>query len=217
MQIKYQDDSFCCWGAESQGGIYILRLSVAERLRVRFGRFQQGQPIDVPPGDYLYVGSALGQKGSGSLARRLLRHASRLDVANPQPIRQQMLALFPQIGLGPKPLRPPAGKKLRWHVDFLLEEVAVELRMIYFVRVKKRNTEGHGDGAELRGEKKDSRSMETAVARHLLTLPQITPLVPGLGSTDDPGGTHLLRVTAVPAWWQTFPDQLTHFLQGIIE
>ena len=59
--------------------------------------------------------------------------------------------------------------------------------------------------------------METAVARHLLTLPQITPLVPGLGSTDDPGGTHLLRVTAVPAWWQTFPDQLTHFLQGIIE
>ena len=32
-----------------------------------------------------------------------------------------------------------------------------------------------------------------------------------MGSTDDPGGTHLLRVTAVPTWWQTFPDQLTRF------
>ena len=217
MQIKYQDDSFCCWGAESQGGIYILRLLVAEKLRVQFGRFRQGQPIDVPSGDYLYVGSALGQKGSSSLARRLLRHASRSDVANPQPIRQQMLALFPQIGLGPVPLRPPGGKKLRWHVDFLLDEAAVELRMIYFVRVEKRNAELHRGGAELRGEKEDSRSMETAVARHLLTWPQITPLVPGLGSTDDPGGTHLLRVTAVPNWWQTFPEQLTHFLQGIIK
>ena len=211
MQITYQDDSFCCWGAESQGGIYLLRLSVVESLRVQFGRFQQGQPIDVPPGDYLYVGSALGQKGSGSLARRLLRHASRSDVANPQPIRQQMLALFPQIGLGPTPLRPPTGKKLRWHVDFLLDEAAVELRAIYFVRAEKRNTELNGGGTELRGE----RALETAVARYLLTLPPITPLVPGLGSTDDPGGTHLLRVTAVPAWWQTFPEQFTHFLQGI--
>ena len=227
MQITYQDDSFCCWGAESQGGIYLLRLSVVESLRVQFGRFQQGQPIDVPPGDYLYVGSALGQKGSGSLARRLLRHASRSDVANPQPIRQQMLALFPQIGLGPTPLRPPTGKKLRWHVDFLLDEAAVELRAIYFVRAEKRNVELHGESTEVHKEKKKSlksaksvdknspRQLETAVARYLLTLPPITPLVPGLGSTDDPGGTHLLRVTAVPAWWQTFPEQFTHFLQGI--
>lgn len=223
MDITYQDDSFCCWGSESQGGVYILRLRVAEMLQVKFGRFQQGQPIEVPPGDYLYVGSALGQKGSGSLARRLLRHASRSDAAKPQPIRQQMLALFPQIGLGPSPLHPPSGKKLRWHVDFLLDEAAVELRMVYLVRVKKRNTEGHGDGTELHREKNKSvksvaknsdRQLETAVSRHLLTYPQITPLVPGLGSTDDPGGTHLLQVTAVPHWWQTFPEQISELLRG---
>ena len=223
MQITYQDDSFCCWGADAQGGVYILRLFVKELLWVQFGRFQQGRPIEVPSGEYVYVGSALGQKGSRSLARRLLRHASRSDAAKPQSIRQQMLALFPQIGLGPTPLRPPTGKKLRWHVDFLLEECVVELRGVYIVRVKKRNTEGHRGGTELYGEKNKSvksvaknsdRQLETAVSRHLLTLPQIIPLVPGLGSTDDPGGTHLLQVTAVPHWWQTFPGQINEFLRG---
>lgn len=226
MEITYQDDSFCCWGSESQGGVYILRLWVAEMLRVKFGRFQQGKSIAVPPGEYVYVGSALGQKGSGSLARRLLRHASRSDAANPQPIRQHLLVLFPQIGLGPQPLRPPTGKKLRWHVDFLLDESGVELKMVCLVRVGKGNTELHRGDTEVHGEKKKSlksaksvdkngdRQLETAVSRHLLTLPQITPLAPGLGSTDDPGGTHLLKVTAVPAWWQTFPEQFGEFLRG---
>lgn len=227
MEITYRDDALCCWGGLSQGGVYLLRLRVVKPLLVKFGRFQQGQPVHAPSGDYLYVGSAGAQRGSASLARRLLRHASRSDAANPHPIRQHLLVLFPQIGLGPSPLRPPTSKKLRWHVDFLLEESAVALKMVYLVRVGKRNTELHRVDTEVHGEKKKSlklaksfdknspRQLETAVSRHLLTYSQITPLAPGLGSTDDPGGTHLLKVTAVSDWWQSFPEQITAFLRGV--
>ncbi len=98
MEITYRDAHFCCWGAASQGGVYLLRLNVSQPVAVQFGRFQNGRLFLVPPGDYLYVGSALGQKGSASLARRLLRHASRGDAHRPHPVRQEMLTLFPQIG-----------------------------------------------------------------------------------------------------------------------
>lgn len=195
MEIAYRDNQFCCWGEASQGGVYLLRLTVSQPVVVQFGRFQNGRLFPIPPGDYLYVGSALGQKGSSSLARRLLRHASRRDSHTPQPIRQKMVRLFAQIGLGPTPLQPPAAKKLRWHVDFLLEELGVALTAVYFLRSAQR--------------------LEERLARWLLTLPELSPLAVGLGSSDDPGGTHLLRVTAVPAWWSAFPQQLSCFLQDI--
>ncbi len=194
MEMTFVDESFCCWGRGSQGGTYLLRLKVSQPLSVRFGRFQAGEPIAVPQGDYLYVGSALAQKGATSLARRLLRHASRSDAHSPQPVRQKMLALFPEISLGPTPLHPPAGKKLRWHVDFLLDEPATELTAVYFIRSPQR--------------------LEALLAHWLMTLSTVVPLVPGLGATDDPGGTHLLRVTAVSSWWATFPEQLSAFLRS---
>lgn len=231
MEITYQDEQFCCWGTGLQGGTYVLRLVVSQPREIRFGRFQKGQPIAVPSGNYLYVGSALAQKGPTSLARRLLRHASRSDAQNPQPIRQEMLALFPKIGLGPTLLHPPSGKKLRWHVDFLLDEPGVALTAVYIIRSggRKGNTEIRGEDAELRREQEGkldksvdfqtsvfivpSRQLETAVARWLLSFPEVRPLVPGLGSTDDPGGTHLLAVTAVPTWWTALPNYMTNFLR----
>ncbi|MCB8979722.1 MAG: DUF123 domain-containing protein [Ardenticatenaceae bacterium] len=196
--MTFRDEHFCCWGSQAQGGTYLLLLTVAEPLAVRFGRFQNGRSLPVAPGDYFYVGSALAAKGSTSLARRLLRHASRGDGQNPHAIRARMLQLFPQIGLGPAPLLPPASKKLRWHVDFLLEETAVTLKSVYFIR---ESTAGLG--------------LETAVARFLLSLPTVAPLAVGLGSTDDPGSTHLLRIEADADWWSAFPERLTAFLQGV--
>ncbi|WP_420642743.1 GIY-YIG nuclease family protein [Candidatus Leptofilum sp.] len=214
--LYFRDGGIFCWGEQSQGGAYILRMQVNVPLQVQFGRFLQGQPIEVPIGVYLYVGSAMAQKGATSLARRLLRHASRSDSQNPHPIRRQILAVFPKIGLGPTPLYPPTGKKLRWHVDFLLDEVAMDLTAVYIIRAEKRNKE---EGREKKPAQSvarfNNRYLETAVAHYLLTLSEITPLVPGLGSTDDPGGTHLLKVTAVPDWWQNFPEELTNFLREI--
>lgn len=211
----YEDAGIFCWGRQAQGGVYILRMQVVAPLDVQFGRFQNGRLIHVPAGDYLYVGSALGQKGSASLARRLLRHASRSNANNPQPIRQQLLTIFPEINLGPKPLLPPTGKQLRWHVDFLLEKDVVALTAVYLLRLEKRDKE---KGKSLKSApsvaKNPPRQLETAVARYLLNLPEVTPLVPGLGSTDDPGGTHLLSVTAVSEWWSQFPAKLNTFLGG---
>ncbi|MBK8901823.1 MAG: DUF123 domain-containing protein [Anaerolineaceae bacterium] len=198
MEITYRDAHFCCWGNQSQGGVYLLRLTVSQPILVCFGRFQNGRPLPVAAGEYVYVGSALAAKGSTSLARRLLRHASRSDNANPHSLRQEMGQLFPEIGLGPGPLLSPVRKTLRWHVDFLLEESAVNLTTVYLIR-----TTGLGV------------SLETAVAHYLLSWPEVSPLAVGLGSSDNPGGTHLLHVTADPAWWAAFPEQFTAFLQGV--
>lgn len=198
MEIAYRDAHFCCWGSQTQGGVYLLRLTVSQPILVGFGRFQHGRSLPVAAGDYLYVGAALAAKGSTSLARRLIRHASRSNTATPHLVRQKMLDLFPQIGLGPTPLLPPAHKTLRWHVDFLLEETAVTLTTAYLIRNNRLGV-----------------ALETAVARFLLTLPNVSPLAVGLGSSDDPGGTHLLRVAADSAWWANFTAQLTAFLQGV--
>lgn len=198
MEISFRDAHFCVWGSQAQGGTYLLRLTTPASLTVQFGRFQNGRSLPIAPGDYLYVGSALAARGSTSLARRLLRHASRTDPAAPHALRARMLQVFPEIGLGPTPLRPPAGKKLCWHVDYLLEETAVSLQSVYFMR---QFTAGLG--------------LETAVAHFLLTLPLVAPLAVGLGSSDDPGGTHLLRIEADADWWFDFPGRLNALLQGV--
>ncbi len=136
----------------------------------------------------------------------------------PQPIRQKMLDLFPKIGLGPIPLHPPNGKKLRWHVDFLLDERVTELTAVYIIRMPHENlpevsSQKFVPGSNLR--EVGRRKLETTVTRWVLTLPEVLPLVSGLGATDDPGGTHLLRVTAVSSWWSTFPQQLSTVLRSI--
>ena len=56
---------------------------------------------------------------------------------------------------------------------------------------------------------------EELAARWLKSLPEVSIIVPGLGGTDDPGGTHLLRVTASSAWWPNFPNQLASFMETI--
>ncbi|MCP4419399.1 MAG: DUF123 domain-containing protein, partial [Chloroflexi bacterium] len=133
------------------------------------------------------------EKGSASLARRLLRHASRSESHSAHPIRAALLSQFAALNLGPSSLQPPAAKKLHWHIDFLLDEAAVDLTAVYLIR--------------------SATPLEKPLARWLAQHPTTHPLAAGLGGTDDPGGTHLLRVTAVSNFWHTFPKQLTLFLQ----
>lgn len=188
-----RNERIICWGETSQGGTYLLRLHVRQPLSVKFGRFQQGQPVAVPSGDYLYVGSALAQKGSASLALRLLRHASRSGSRPAHAMRTCLLHQFPTLGLGPSSLQPPVNKKLHWHIDFLLDEAAVDLTAVFIIR--------------------SPLPLETPLAGWLEQLPETAFLAVGLGSTDDPGRTHLLRVTAASDFWRTFPEQMTLFLQ----
>ncbi|MCB8984136.1 MAG: DUF123 domain-containing protein [Ardenticatenaceae bacterium] len=167
-------------GCEGKGGVYLLRLRIAEPLAVAFGRFRQGQPQPLPAGEMVYVGSALG-----GLAARLLHHATRTHGRPPQPIRTTMLAEFPALGLAGANLRPPTGKKLHWHVDYLLDETAVTLTHVILLRTPAR--------------------LEVPLGRWLGAQPETAVIAPGLGARDVRGSTHLLRIAAPESWWQALP------------
>ena len=152
-------------------GAYLLRITVAAPLMVTFGRFLAGAPISVPAGDYVYVGSARGKRGSTTLARRLMRHATRAE-GPAHRIRSELQGALERAGM--VPAEPPATKRLHWNVDHLLEERQAEITAVYILRTME--------------------DREPVIARALADDPAVTPLCRGLGAADDPGTTHLLAV-----------------------
>ncbi len=154
-------------------GAYILWLDARSDLAVAFGRFQGGRPVSVPAGAYAYVGSAMGG-GATSLTGRLLRHATRTAGKPPHAIRDELPGQFRVAGMGDRPIHPPTAKRLRWHIDYLLDESAIEIAYVTIVRSAERH--------------------ESALARWLASLPGALPLRSGLGASDAPGETHLFRM-----------------------
>lgn len=191
LETKW-DTCFTLLGDDSRGGAYLLRMWVERPLSVVFGRFKQGQPIDVPAGTVAYIGSALGKKGSSSLARRLLRHASRHAAQRPHSIQAYLVEFLAATGLSDGRLPPPARKTLRWHVDYLLEETGVNLDHIVIIR--------------------SETPLEKPLARLLAADSATSPLVPGLGATDNPGYAHLLRIPAESTWWTALPAKIERLL-----
>lgn len=175
-------------GSDELCGTYILRILVPEDLHVRFGRFRQGTPIYVPQGDVLYVGSAMAQKGSMTLARRLLRHATRCRPKRPHALRLTLLKKMIAAGLAPPNLQPPAGKKLFWNIDYLLDEETVELQQVLILRSLER--------------------LEDAVAELLLAETACQPIALGLGAHDSPASTHLLQLNADDDFWKHLSSRL---------
>lgn len=175
-------------GERGQGGVYLLRIRVERALTLAFGRYQDGRAVPLPPGDYVYVGSARAEKGSVTLARRALRHATRTGSRPPHPIRDAILAACRAHGLGPEDLRPPGGKRAFWNVDHLLDHEAVALTGVLLVRGP--------DPAEER------------LAHWLENDPCTTAFAPGLGAGDHPGSTHLLRVQGGARWWGGLPGRV---------
>ena len=167
-------------------GIYLLRITVAAPVTVTFGRFQGGRPIPIAPGDYLYIGSALGQRGATTLAGRLLRHTTRSGSRPPHVIHRPLAEQLQKSGLftDNKQQAAPA-KRCFWHIDYLVDQLAAEITQIMALRTPHR--------------------LEADVARQIAGAPAVTPVAPGLGASDDPHATHLLRVEAAPSWWQQVP------------
>ncbi len=165
-----------------------MRIAVSRPLAVVFGRFRGGEPVAVSRGTLLYVGSALAEKGAASLARRLLRHATRSAGKPPHTLRAEMLAAFSAAGLGAGNLVPPQGKKLHWHIDFLLDNPAAEIDRVLVIR--------------------SPRRLESAVAHLLAADPRTVPLAAGLGASDAPGETHLFRVPDDDAWWERLGEMV---------
>ena len=180
-------------GNDSQAGTYILRIRLKENATLKFGRFKKGKLISLPAGDYVYVGSALSEKGSTSLARRLIRHATRSNHKSPHPIREKMINRFSECGLGPRDLLPKHGKTLHWNIDFLLDLQSAELVNIFAIRSTER--------------------LENRIAKRLEQDPHTEIIEPGLGANDAPGATHLLRVREDRMWWASLADKVRTVLE----
>ncbi len=175
-------------GDHTQSGSYILRLNISERLQISFGRFKKGKVIQVPAGECIYIGSALGRKGGTSLGRRLVRHATRTGRQRPHPIRADLINYFQTIGLGQGDLLPKGEKKLFWNIDHLLDQPGVTLTHVILIR------------SPLRLEPQLGQRLEQDPCTHILEK--------GLGANDVPGNTHLLQVKADEAWWLSLLDAL---------
>ncbi len=160
--------------AACPGGVYVLRIRVAAPLSLSFGRFRGGRVVAVPAGNYLYVGSALGRRGAGSPAGRLLRHATRTGDHPPHALRDTLLTALRAAGLAAPGQPPPRGKRLYWHIDYLLNETAVELTGVTLIRTAAR--------------------LESALSRRLAEQPGVAPLAAELGAADLPGETHIFRL-----------------------
>jgi len=180
-------------GDDSQAGTYLLRIHLKENITLKFGRFKKGKLISLPIGDYVYIGSALSEKGSTSLARRLIRHATRTGDKRPHPIREKMINRFIECGLGPRDLLPKHGKTLYWNVDFLLDLPSVELTNIFAIRSAER--------------------LENRLAKRLERDPHTEIIERGLGANDAPGATHLLRIRENRMWWASLTDKVKSVLK----
>ncbi len=176
-------------GEKGHAGTYLLRIRLAEDTEIRFGRFKKGYPIFLPAGDYVYVGSALAEKGATSLARRLVRHATRSANLPPHAIRCEMIRRFTECGLGIGNLIPRRGKTLHWHIDFLLQLQSAEIVNVIVLRSPER--------------------LENRIAERLEQDSDTQIIERNLGANDAPGSTHLLRVNAGNTWWEFLAAQLT--------
>ena len=180
-------------GDDSQAGTYILRIYLKENTTLKFGRFKKGKRISLPAGDYVYIGSALSEKGATSLARRLIRHATRSNHKPPHAIREEMIHRFSECGLGPRDLHPKHGKTLHWNVDFLLDLPSAELVNIFAIRSTER--------------------LENRLAKRLEQDPHTEIIERGLGANDTPGNTHLLRIREDKTWWASLTDKVKIILE----
>jgi len=167
---------FTIFGNKYRIGSYLLLIRVATPVQLVFGKFQDGRTLSVPSGEYLYIGSALGKEGSGSpLARRLIRHASRNGERKAHKIRPALLKLFSSEEFAGCCADAPSGKKLRWHIDYLLERPEAEITHIVIMR------------SPVRLEQKLSELLESSSATAILAK--------RLGAGDTRNSTHLLRIT----------------------
>jgi Uri superfamily endonuclease len=168
-------------GREQFGGAYLLRIRVPESLRLRFGKFKQGKLIHVKAGDYLYIGSATGSRGSTRLASRILRHTSRTHPKPAHILRPKILEHLQTIGMRGSNLLPKRDKRLHWHIDYLLDEKSVEITHVLLIHHQQR--------------------LELKLGKWLQDRPETIVFEPGLGAGDAPGNTHLLYVEADESWW----------------
>ncbi|MDE2887689.1 MAG: DUF123 domain-containing protein [Gemmatimonadota bacterium] len=189
LDEKPKASSLVFLGDESQGGSYILRIHLAETAALSFGGFKRGETIELPAGEYTYVGSAMAKRGAASLANRLVRHATRSGGKEPHKFRGEMFSRFKSVGLGNRNLKPARNKNLHWNIDHLLDLPAAELTGACILRTPE--------------------CLEARLGQFLECDPHTVVVEKGLGANDVPGNTHLLRLSGGAAWWSSLPGRLS--------
>lgn len=96
----------------ANSGAYLLFIQLPKSVDLEAGSLGRGH---LRRGSYVYCGS-----GARGLHARALRHLCRAD----GPPRALYAPLARRLGLGDRPPRP---KKLRWHIDYLLELPGAEV------------------------------------------------------------------------------------------
>ncbi len=94
-------------------GTYVLWITTPRRVIVEAGALGR---VSLAGGAHLYVGSA-----RRTMAARVVRHLSRC-AGVPQTLRARSLA---RLGVA-----APAAKKVRWHIDHLLEHPAARVHRV---------------------------------------------------------------------------------------
>ncbi len=169
---------FTLFGKNHRIGSYILVIHLAVPVRLAFGKFQHGALFTLPEGDYLYTGSALGNGVSGSpLARRVLRHTTRSNSQPNHQIRESLFTCLFESHLTEERYITPSTKKLRWHIDYLLELPEAEISHIVLIRSPLR--------------------IEQKLAELLEQLKETSVIAPRLGAQDSRNSTHILKITNV--------------------
>lgn len=167
-----------CFGNGFRQGTYALFIVLSKELSIAFGKFLGGRQFLLEPGCYMYIGSALGNKSASMpLARRLVRHASRSNGSTPHELRDHMVRFFQKSSLAGPGLQPPSQKKLRWHIDYLLDSRHAQIVRILIIRSPDR--------------------LETALSQLASSLEETFIIAQGLGAGDVRNSTHLLGVKSL--------------------
>ncbi len=164
---------FTIFGNRYRMGSYVLLIRVSSPIELAFGRFQKGRVFAIPKGDYLYIGSALGE--GTPLAKRLCRHASRSGTRPHHKIRAVMMYSFVEEKLMEKGTQMVAGKKLHWHIDYLLDRTEAEIIRVVIIRSPMR--------------------LEQKLSEFLELLQETSAIAPRLGAQDARSGSHILCIT----------------------
>ncbi len=184
-----------CFGNGSRQGTYILFIRLSKELSLGFGNFLGGKKIPLEPGFYLYIGSALGKSATAMpLARRLARHASRSNGKIPHNIRDYMIRFFQENNLATKEFQPPASKKLRWHIDYLLDSLHAQIITAYVIRSPLR--------------------LETAISDLAESLDETFIIANKLGAGDFKNSTHLLGISNVDTCLRKLESAIRLICQG---
>jgi Uri superfamily endonuclease len=167
---------FTLAGGMEKQGTYLLFIRLAKTVQLPFGRFRKGNPLILPAGCYLYLGSALG-KGNNRypLARRLMRHASRTAGRTPHAIRKALQQMLLENGMAAETPQAASEKKPHWHIDYLLDRPESCIFHILIIRCPEK--------------------LEPFLARHLEAAPETSVPAARLGAQDTKNSTHLLYCT----------------------